>query len=145
MLINLLFKKIEVSDLPRRYQVLFLVNFDGVGFLCPPSLTSTVKKMKLGDHKNSKVTELVLSGRLSFAQKRAKRAQNGLNMDFFVNFSKLCHYFFLIFFMKLGYHKHFSQKSVQKWLKWTVSIISQNGLKVKVIFFSDILHEVKGT
>ena len=29
-------------------------------------------------------------------------------------------------------------------LKWTVSIISQNGLKVKVIFFSDILHEVKG-
>ena len=39
----------------------------------------------------------------------------------------------------------FSQKSAQNGLKWTVSIISQNGLKVKVIFFSDILHEVKGT
>ena len=60
--------------------------------------------------------------------------------------------------MKLGYHKHskvtepcfsqkmlFSQKRVQNGLKWTVSIISQTGLKVKVIFFSDILHEVKVT
>ena len=34
---------------------------------------------------------------------------------------------------------------LKKWPKMTVSIISQNGLKVKVIFFSDILHEVKGT
>ena len=59
------------------------------------------------------------------------------------------------FCMKLGYHKHskvtkryFSRKmsfAKKKGLKWTVSIISQNGLKVKVIFFSDILHEVKGT
>ena len=39
----------------------------------------------------------------------------------------------------------FAQKRAQNGLKWTVSIISQNGLKVKVIFFSDILHEVKDT
>ena len=58
--------------------------------------------MKLGDHKHSKVTELDFSGRFSFAQKRAKRSQNGLNMEFFINFSKLCHYFFL----RLGDHKH---------------------------------------
>ena len=32
-----------------------------------------------------KVTEPDFSGKFSFAQKRAKR------MDFFVNFSKLCH------------------------------------------------------
>ena len=38
----------------------------------------------------------------------------------------------------------FGQKRAQNGLKWTVSIISQNGLKVKVIFFPDILHEVKG-
>ena len=110
--------------------------------------------MKLGDHKLSKVTELDFSGRFIICPKKGK---NGLNMDFFVNFSKLCYYFFLIFFLKLGYHKHskvtepyfsrkmsFSQKSAQNGLKWTVSIISQNGLKVRVIFFSDILHEVKG-
>ena len=60
--------------------------------------------MKLGYHKQSKVTEPYFSRKMSFAQ---KRAQNDL--------------------------------------KWTVSIISRNGLKVKVIFFSDILHEVKGT
>ena len=60
--------------------------------------------------------------------------------------------------MKLGDHKHskvieldfsgrlsFALKMAQNGLKWTVSIISQNGLKVKVIYFSDILHEVKGT
>ena len=53
-----------------------------------------------------KVTEPDFSEKFSFAQKREKRAQNGLNLDFFVNLSKLCHYCFLIFFMKLGYHKH---------------------------------------
>ena len=41
--------------------------------------------MKLGEHKHSKVKEPDFSGRFSFAQKRGK---NGLNMDFFVNFSK---------------------------------------------------------
>ena len=39
----------------------------------------------------------------------------------------------------------FAQKWAQNGLKWTVSIIFQNGLKVKVIFFSAILQEVKGT
>ena len=56
------------------------------------------------------------------------------------------------FCMKLGYHKHskvtepyfpqkmsFAPKMAQNGLKWTVSIISQKS------FFSDILHEVKGT
>ena len=38
-----------------------------------------------------KVTKPDFSEKFSFAQKRAKRAQNGLNLDFFVNFSKLCH------------------------------------------------------
>ena len=55
------------------------------------------------------------------------------------------------FFMKSGDHRagfsrkmSFAQKTAQNGLKWTVSIISQNGVKVKVIFISDILHDVKG-
>ena len=39
----------------------------------------------------------------------------------------------------------FAQKRAQNGIKWTFSIISQNGLKLKVLYFSDILHEVKGT
>ena len=47
--------------------------------------------MKLEIRNMSKVTEPDFSEKFSFAQKMVKRAQNDLNMDFFTNFSKLCH------------------------------------------------------
>ena len=47
-----------------------------------------------------------VSEKFSFAKKRAKSAENGPNMDFFVNFSKLYDLCFLIFFTKLGDQKH---------------------------------------
>ena len=62
--------------------------------------------MKLGDHKQSKVTELDFSGRFSFAQKRAKRVKNSLKITFLIISQNRAISFSDFFCMKLGYHKH---------------------------------------
>ena len=61
--------------------------------------------MKLGDYKGLKLTLLDFSGKFSFGQNLAKRAQIGPRIDIFNVSLEMAHLFFLIFCMKLGDYK----------------------------------------
>ena len=84
---------------------------------------------------------------------------NGLNMDFFANFSKLCHYVFSDFFaLKLGDHKHSKVTQLESFVKdsrlpkkgekrdskcpknWT---FFNNFLKIVLFVFLIFLYEVR--
>ena len=113
--------------------------------------------MKLGYHKSTKLTEPDFSGKFLFLVFGAKRVQKGPKIGALSFFSRLLHYFFLLFGMKLGNHNGtkltepdfsgkfliwvFGAKRVQKWPKiGSLSFFS----RLLHYFFRIFLHKVRG-